>query len=323
MRKIIVTGGAGFIASHICDSLLLAYPAAEIVIVDKLTYAGNIENLSDALSHPRVQFIQADICDYNVMLDVTRDADWVIHAAAESSVEHSFSTPLIFTQTNVIGTHTVMECCRQNSVPKIFHISTDEVYGEVLKGQDGAHEEAPLNPTTPYAASKGAADLIIQSYRTTYRMPITILRPCNVYGTRQYPEKIIPKFCLLLSRGQKLPIQGNPLNSRFYLSVHDLCSALLFIAQQDLPCGTYNISSGEEHSTLSIASLISKQFGLTAEETMQAAPDRPYHDQRYFMDGSKLRDYGWKATEPLHQAIEGISQWYRDNAAKLLARMAS
>lgn len=321
MKKIIVTGGAGFIASHICDHLLAAYPSARIVIVDKLTYAGNMDNLSQALTHPHIEFIKGDVCDFNLMMDITKDADWVIHAAAESNVEHSFLTPLTFSQTNVIGTHTVMECCRQNNVPKIFHISSDEVYGEIPPPQNPADEAGKLNPTTPYSASKGAADLIIQAYRTTYKLPVTVIRPCNIYGTRQYPEKVIPKFCMLMVQGKTLPIQGNGQNSRFYLSVTDFCKALLFIEKNTLPAGIYNVSSVEELTIFEVAELISAHFNRPASETMQPVEDRVYHDSRYFIDDSKLRHYGWKPEDTLPAKIREVADWYKINAASIAGKM--
>ena len=320
MKKIVITGGAGFIASHICDHVLAAHPEADLIIVDKLTYAGNKDNLADALKNPRVKFIQADVCNFELMRDVTRDADWVIHTAAESHVEHSFLHPLQFSMTNTIGAHTVIECCRINQVSKIFHMSSDEVYGEIDPGV-AVDEHAILNPTTPYSATKGAADLIIQSYRKTYKMPITMIRPCNIYGIRQYPEKIIPKFCMLSAKHHPLPVQGTGKNTRFYMSVTDLCRAVLMIEKNHLPADTYNVCSGEEVSNLDIANMICDAFGSDRAKTIQYVEDRVYNDKRYSVDDSKLRSYGWTPQDKLSTQISQIADWYVQNMDALLAKI--
>lgn len=320
MKKIVVTGGAGFIASHICDHVLAAHPEAELIIVDKLTYAGNRDNLLTALKNPKVKFIQADVCNFDLMRDVTRDADWVIHTAAESHVEHSFLHPLEFSMTNTIGAHTVIECCRINQVSKIFHLSSDEVYGEIPPGQ-AVDENSILNPTTPYSATKGAADLIIQAYRKTYKMPITMIRPCNIYGIRQYPEKIIPKFCMLAARHHPLPVQGSGKNSRFYMSVADVCAAILLIEREHLPADTYNICSGEEVSNLDIAHLVCDAFGADHKTSIQFVEDRVYNDTRYSVDDSKIRNYGWTPKHSLRREITEIAAWYVENMDRLLKQI--
>lgn len=309
MDKILVTGGAGFIGSHICDHLVASYPQAQLTIIDNLTYAGNTNNLSPIIGKANVEFIKGDVCDFTLMQAATAGADWVIHAAAESHVERSFDDPLAFSRTNILGTHTVMEACRLNEIKHICHLSTDEVYGEIAAGHS-ATEDAPLLPTTPYSSTKAAADLIIDSYRTSYDLPVTILRPCNIYGTRQYPEKIIPKFCSLAAQKKPMPIQGAGNNLRFYMSVNDLCRAILFIQEKGLPAGTYNISSDYEYTNLAVAQMIASAFKLDPATAIEFVKDRVYHDSRYAMNSAKLRHHGWKAQDSLQLDIQKLAQWY-------------
>lgn len=311
--KIVVTGGAGFIGSHICDHLVATYPQAHLTIIDNLTYAGNIKNLSHITPKAAVKFIKGDVCDLPLMQEAIAGADWVIHAAAESHVERSFEDPLVFSRTNILGTHTVMEACRLNEIKHICHLSTDEVYGEIVAGHF-ATEDAPLLPTTPYSSTKAAADLIIESYRISYALPVTILRPCNIYGTRQYPEKIIPRFCSLAARKKPMPIQGAGNNSRFYMSVNDLCRAILFIQQNNIPAGIYNVSSDYECTNLAVARMIAAAFNLNPDNAVEFVKDRVYHDSRYAMNSAKLRKYGWSPQDSLPLDINELAQWYGRDA---------
>ncbi len=239
MKKIVITGGAGFIGSHIVNYFYNKYKKSNIYVIDKLTYAGNLNNLRPLLKHQRINFIKSDICNSEMMQKTLINTDLLINAAAESHVDNSFGNSKIFSRTNILGTHTLLEACRFNTVKKIIHISTDEVYGEIKRGI--SNEKSHLNPTNPYSASKAAAEMIINSYISSYRLPIIVLRPNNIYGIRQFPEKLIPKTILLLSKFKKVPLHGNGQNIRHYLSIDDFLFALNLILKKGKIYEIYNI----------------------------------------------------------------------------------
>ncbi|MBU0800037.1 MAG: GDP-mannose 4,6-dehydratase [Alphaproteobacteria bacterium] len=312
MKKIVITGGAGYIGSHIVERFAADYPAARIVVLDKMTYAAHIDNIKPLVDAGRVELHKNDICDLAACEKAVQGADLVIHAAAESHVDNSFSSSLVFTHTNVYGTHCVMEACRTAGVPKIIHVSTDEVYGEIVSG--AVTEEAVFKPTNPYSASKAAAEMVINGYRQSYKLPVTVIRANNIFGIRQFPEKIIPKFILSLMTGQKLTLHGTGQNQRHYLSAHDIAAALALLAQGNLQDWCFNIGTTEEYTNNEMAAMICGLFGLDAAEEVTHVADRPFNDARYAVDWSRISALGWKPQHKLVDELPTIAAWYAENA---------
>lgn len=312
MKKIVITGGAGYIGSHIVEKFSADYPDAKIVVLDKMTYAAHIDNIKTLIDAERVELHKNDICDLAACEKAVAGADLVIHAAAESHVDNSFSSSLLFTHTNVYGTHCIMEACRTEKVPQIIHVSTDEVYGEVVSGS--VNEDAVLKPTNPYSASKAAAEMVINGYRQSYNIPVKVIRANNIFGIRQYPEKIIPKFILLLMIGQKLTLHGTGQNRRHYLSAHDIASALALLARTDCEHWQYNIGTTEEYTNIQMAQMICGLFNLEPQEHITFVTDRPFNDARYAVDWSRLSALGWKPEHKLINELPDIAEWYAANA---------
>jgi len=311
MRKIVITGGAGFAGSHIVDEACQRYPDARVVVLDKMTYAGDVRNISHHVFCNRAQLLVGDVADLDLCRRAVKDASLVIHAAAESHVDNSFGNSLEFTRTNVLGTHALIEACRQERVPKVVHVSTDEVYGEVMSG--AAAEDDVLRPTNPYSSSKAAAEMIVRGYIQSYNEPIVIIRANNLYGTRQFPEKIIPRFICHLLTGRRLPLHGNGSNRRHYLSTRDFARAVLFVAEQGTVGETYNIGTTEEYTNLQMAELVCEYFGRSVDELVDFVPDRPFNDARYSISWSKLQSMGWKPQHSLREDLGMLVDWYREN----------
>jgi UDP-glucose 4,6-dehydratase len=314
MKKIVITGGAGFIGSHIVEHFARTYPTAEIVVLDKMTYAADIRNIFQLMREKRFHLTVGNICDLDTCQRAVQGAHLVIHAAAESHVDNSFGNSLEFTQTNVFGTHCLMEACRHEGVERIIHVSTDEVYGEVLSGT--ADENALLRPTNPYSASKAAAEMIISGYLRSYKLPVVMVRANNIFGIRQYPEKIIPKFMISLMMGRKLTLHGSGENRRHYLSAWDFAEALDILARFGEVGGCYNIGTVEEYTNMEMASMISALFGLDAEDTVTHVTDRPFNDFRYAVDWSLMASLGWKPKRSLRDELPVLAQWYADNLSR-------
>ncbi|PCI99958.1 MAG: dTDP-glucose 4,6-dehydratase [Alphaproteobacteria bacterium] len=312
MNKIVITGGAGFIGSHIVEHFVNAYPNAEIIVLDKMTYAADVRNLMHLISVNKIRLVVGDICHLDTCLSAVKGADLVIHAAAESHVDNSFGNSLEFTRTNVTGTHCLMEACRSENVAKIIHVSTDEVYGEVLEGS--ATEDTTLKPTNPYSASKAAAEMIISGYLQSYKMPIVMVRANNIFGKRQFPEKIIPKFALNLILGKPLTIHGNGKNCRHYLSADDFAVALELLAKKGVIGECYNIGTTEEYTNMQMAYMLCDIFDVDPDKTITFIKDRPFNDQRYAVDWSKITALGWTSQHSLINEISDVAQWYYDNA---------
>jgi UDP-glucose 4,6-dehydratase len=309
-KKILITGAAGFIGSHVYDHFSYLYPEADILILDKMTYAGNIKNIPSCLTNPKHKLVVGDLIDFDLCIDATRNCDLVIHLAAESHVDNSFQNSIIFSRSNELGTHTLMEACRQNKVKKIIHVSTDEVYGENI--DKPFTELDPLNPTNPYAASKAAAEMIVKSYHTSFRLPVIIVRANNIYGIRQYPEKIIPKFLVRAHQNLPLEIQGDGSNRRHYLSAIDFSEALGLLSLQ-APIGEiYNIASNEELTNLEVANLIQSHFPAKNIEIV-FKENRPFNDSRYYVNDSKLRLLGWAPKNNIFDDLKVIKDWYIAN----------
>jgi len=309
--KIVVTGGAGFLGSHLVDLLAETYPTAQIVVFDKLTYAGDLRNLEDAEKKAKVDIVVGDICDQSLCRRTLSRADLLIHTAAESHVDNSFGNSLEFTTTNVLGTHVLLEACRFENVPRILHVSTDEVYGEIPVGS--AHEGSPIVPTNPYSASKAAAEMIVNGYWKSYKAPITMVRGNNIFGIRQYPEKIIPIFIMKLIAGQKLPVHGNGKNQRHYISGPDAAAAILTVINKGDLMTTYNIGSKEEYSNLEIAAMICEQFGYDPKDWIDFVPDRPYNDIRYGVSLDRIYGLGWAPKRNVKADLPAIVAWYKKN----------
>ena len=309
-NKILITGAAGFIGSHVFDHFLNLYPDAEITILDKMTYAANIKNIPSIETNSNHNLVIGDLIDLEICLDTTKDKDLVINLAAESHVDNSFNNSIIFSRSNELGTHTLMEACKQNNVKKIIHVSTDEVYGENV--DKPFLEEDRLNPTNPYSASKAAAEMIVKSYHTSFKLPVIVVRANNIYGIRQFPEKIIPKFILRCIDGLSLQIHGNGSNLRHYLSAIDFASAIELLSIKGEEGQAYNIASDLELSNLEVADLIKDQFH-NKKIDIEHIDDRPFNDSRYAVNDKKLRKLGWNPKRNLKADLPEIVEWYKNN----------
>lgn len=311
MTKIILTGGAGFIGSHVLEKLIEHYPSAEICIFDKMTYAADYENILHILERGKRYLIVGDVCDYRLCTKITENADIIFHLAAESHVDNSFGNSLEFSRSNALGTHTLLEAARLNEVPLFIHVSTDEVYGEI---STGAHTETDnLDPTNPYSASKASAEMFVNSYRHSFKMPIITVRANNIYGVRQYPEKIIPKFILQLIKGKKLTLHGTGNNIRHYLSASDFASALILLAMRGKVGETYNIGSKEEYKNIEVAEILCKFFSVNVQNNIEYVEDRPFNDFRYSLNSEKIISLGWRPKYSLEEDADKIIKWYQNN----------
>ncbi|HYF20676.1 MAG TPA: GDP-mannose 4,6-dehydratase [Ramlibacter sp.] len=314
MSSIVITGGAGFAGSHILDEVCRSFPDDDILILDKMTYAGDVRNIYHHVFSGRAQLMVGDVAELDVCRRAVRNARLVIHAAAESHVDNSFGNSLEFTRTNVLGTHSLMEACREARVPKIVHVSTDEVYGEVMQG--AADESSQLKPTNPYSSSKAAAEMILRGYTQSYHLPIITLRANNLYGTRQFPEKIVPRFICHMLVGRRLPLHGNGMNRRHYLSCTDFARAVTYIAEHGVPSEIYNIGTHEEYTNLEVAEMIAGCFGVHAESVCDFVPDRPFNDGRYSVSCGKLAAAGWVPKQSLREDLSPLIQWYERHLSR-------
>lgn len=311
MRKLLITGGAGFIGSHVVERMSLEFPNANITVLDKMTYAADLENISHLLAHGHRNLRVGDLCDFQLCTQLTRNCDAVIHLAAESHVDNSFGNSIHFTYSNTLGTHTLLEACRLNQVPCIIHVSTDEVYGETY---DSHHVETdPLNPTNPYSASKAAAEMIINGYLKSFKSPIRIVRANNIFGIRQYPEKIIPRFTMQALHGIPFTIHGSGRNIRHYLAAPDFAEAIVAVIHRGRDGEIYNVGSEEEYTNLAVRDMIAEQFNLNAEANTIFVDDRPFNDFRYAVNSDKLKALGWKPTKSLADEVAQITSWYKRN----------
>ncbi len=309
--KLLVTGGAGFIGSNFVHQTIARHPDWRLVVLDKLTYAGNLKNLEPELSAGRCEFVQMDICDRGVV-DAVRGSDAVIHFAAESHVDRSIEDASAFVRTNVDGTHNMLQACREAGVPRFVHVSTDEVYGSL--GDTGQFsEDTPLKPNSPYSATKAASDLLVLACVHTYKFPGMVTRCSNNYGPYQFPEKFIPLMIAQAMAGERLPVYGKGANVRDWIHVSDHCSALLTILERGREGEVYNIGGGCEMQNLDVAKLILKALGRS-EDLIQFVTDRPGHDLRYAINCEKLDgDLGWKPRVKFDQGLADTIAWYREN----------
>jgi len=310
IKKIFITGGAGFIGSHICEEVYNKFPKSKIIIFDKLTYAGNKKYLENIITSSRVKFVRGDIIKHYTYSALLKSVDLAINIAAESHVDNSFISPHSFSLTNTVGAHAFLLKCIENNVKKIIHISSDEIYGEKLLGK--CTERQKIEPTNPYSASKAAAEIFINSYKYSYKKEIITVRGNNIYGIRQYPEKLIPRCIISLLKNRKIPIHGNGKNQRFYLSAQDFSSAIILLIKKKNN-GIYNIGSNESYSNVNLAKLICKYLNKDPKKFIKHVKDRPYNDKRYSISSSKIRKIGWRPKFKLNKDLPKIIQWYSDN----------
>ncbi|WP_149095633.1 dTDP-glucose 4,6-dehydratase [Paenibacillus terrae] len=311
--KLLVTGGAGFIGSNFVLYMLKQHPDYEIVNIDALTYAGNLENLKSIENHPNHTFVKADITDAQTIDQLMQQGiDVVVNFAAESHVDRSILEPEVFVKTNVLGTQVLLDAAKKYNVTKFVQVSTDEVYGSL--GETGLFtEETPLQPNSPYSASKAGGDLLVRAYHETFGLPVNITRCSNNYGPYQFPEKLIP---LMISRAlsdQKLPVYGDGLNIRDWLYVEDHCSAIDLVIHQGKLGEVYNIGGNNERTNVHIVKTVLEELGKP-ESLISYVQDRPGHDRRYGIDPTKtMNELGWKPKHSFETGIKETIRWYLDN----------
>lgn len=311
--KLLVTGGAGFIGSNFVLYMLQNYPEHEIINVDSLTYAGNLENLKSAENNPKHTFVKADITDAKAIDEiVSQGVDVIVNFAAESHVDRSILEPDVFVKTNVLGTQVLLDLARKYEITKFVQVSTDEVYGTL--GETGLFvETTPLEPNSPYSASKAGGDLLVRAYHETFGLPVNITRCSNNYGPYQFPEKLIP---LMISRAladESLPIYGDGLNVRDWLYVEDHCSAIDLVIHKGRNGEIYNIGGHNERTNLQIVQTILEQLGKP-ESLITFVKDRPGHDRRYGIDPTKMMsELGWKPKHNFETGIKETIEWYMQN----------
>lgn len=308
--KLLITGGCGFIGSNFIRYILQKYPSYNVINLDKLTYCGNKENLKDVDKNSQYSFVQGDVCDNEIVNKTMKDIDFVVHFAAESHVDNSIKDPFIFTKTNVLGTHVLLEAALKNNIKRFVYVSTDEVYGSIENGR--FKETDLLKPSSPYSASKAAADLLAQSFFHTFKLPVIITRTANNFGVYQYPEKVIPLFITNLLEDKKVPLYGDGLNVRDWLYVLDNCEAIDFVLHHGMVGEIYNIGAGNEIANLELTKFILKELGKD-ETFIQHVKDRPAHDRRYALDEGKIKKLGWKPRHEFKAALKKTISWYIEN----------
>lgn len=316
--KILITGGAGFIGTNFTKYYFETHPEDQIVILDKLTYAGNLDNIASFLENDRVNFVNGDVADKNLVDDLfeIEKFDYVVNFAAETHVDRSIDGPEVFVKTNIVGTHTLIEASKKYNVKRYHQVSTDEVYGDLGLGTTELFtENSQIKPNCPYAAAKASADLLVHSYFETYSCPNTISRCSNNYGPYQFPEKLIPYFFRLASQDKALPVYGDGLNVRDWLYVIDHCRAIDMILHNGVPGEVYNIGGNNEKTNLEITSFILKFLGKD-ETLITYVNDRLAHDRRYAIDSSKIqKELSWSPTVDFNSGLDLTFNWYKNNTA--------
>lgn len=311
--KLLITGGAGFIGSNFVLYMLQQHPDYQIINVDALTYAGNLENLKSIENHPNYTFVKADITDAAAMdALIGQGVDVVVNFAAESHVDRSILEPEVFVKTNVLGTQVLLDAAKKYSITKFVQVSTDEVYGSL--GATGLFtEETPLAPNSPYSASKAGGDLLVRAYNETFGLPVNITRCSNNYGPYQFPEKLIP---LMISRAlvdQALPVYGDGMNIRDWLYVEDHCSAIDLVIHKGVNGEVYNIGGNNERTNVHIVNTVLQELGKP-DSLITYVQDRPGHDRRYGIDPTKImNELGWKPKHTFETGIKETIQWYLNN----------
>ncbi len=312
MRKLLITGGAGFIGSNFVRYILNKYPDYETIVYDILNYRGNLENLRDVADEPRYHFVRGDICDAAAVGAAIRDygVDTIVNFAAYTHVDRSIMDPDAFVRTDVYGTYVLLEAARAFGLERMHQISTDEVYGEVLTGS--SVETDPIQPRSPYAASKAGGDLLVRAYHTTYNLPVTLTRGANNIGPYQYPENFLPLFITNAIDDEPLPLYGDGRQVRPYQYVLDHIEAIDLVLQRGTPGEAYNVGPDHEADNLSTAQLLLDRLGKPYSLIRHVA-DRPGHDRRYSMNSGKVKALGWSARHTLEQAVAKTVDWYLHN----------
>jgi dTDP-glucose 4,6-dehydratase len=311
--KLLVCGGAGFMGSHFIKYILAEYSDYHVINFDKLTYAGNLENLREIEKNFRYKFIKGDICDRAAVEKAVQEfgIDAIINYAAETHVDRSIMDPGAFLRTDVLGVFNLLEAVKNFNLKKMVQVSTDEVYGSIERG--GFPEESPFVPNSPYAAAKAGGDHLCRAYFATHKTPVVVSHSCNFYGANQYPEKIIPLFITNLLEGKKVPLYGDGKNVREWIHTSDHCRAIDILLHNAMPGEVYNIGSGKEIQNIELTKLILAEMGF-GEEMIEKVADRLGHDRRYSIDFSKIhRDFGWRPEKDFTNGLNETINWYRDN----------
>lgn len=321
-RPILITGGCGFIGSHFVRLLHTTRPRWRVVNLDKLTYAGNPDNLADISEGDGYRFVQGDIADADLVDRLIREErpGAMVNYAAESHVDRSILDPAPFLQTNVVGLQVLLQAVRRHGVERFVQISTDEVYGDV-DGLAPPPEDAPLRPSSPYAASKAAADLLVLAYRRTYGAPVLIVRSANNYGPYQFPEKLIPLMIRNVMAGEPLPVYGDGGQVRDWLYVDDNCDAILRVLERGQAGAVYNVGTGEHRPNMDVVRatchLVAEEAHLDLQSILariQSVPDRPGHDRRYALNAAKIRsELGWTPRTSFEEGLRRTVRWYLDH----------
>jgi len=306
--RILITGGAGFIGANFVHYIIEKESDHDIIVLDKLTYAGRMENLKEVLN--RIEFVRGDIAKEKDVKNAMKNVDAIINFAAETHVDRSIADPENFVRTNFLGTYVLLEYARRNDVKRYIQISSDEVYGSIEKGS--FREEDTPNPSSPYSACKAGADMLVQAYYKTYKLPILITRTSNNFGPYQYPEKLMPLLILRAHQNAPLPLYGDGMNTRDWIYVEDNCAAIDVVFESGKIGEVYNIATGNEKTNLEVAKLILKQMSKT-ENLITFVKDRPGHDRRYSLDTTKIRELGWKPKHDFEDALNKTIDWYLDN----------
>lgn len=306
--KVLITGGAGFIGCNFVRHMLKEHPENEVVVLDKLTYAGRIENLEQVMD--RIEFVKGDICDKDIVKEVMEGCESVVNFAAESHVDRSITSPEDFVRTDVLGVFTLLEEARRMDIGKFVQISTDEVYGSTVSGSFS--EKDILDPSSPYSASKAGGELLARSYVRTYGLEVVVTRSSNNYGPFQYPEKLIPVLVIKALRDEPLPIYGKGTNVRDWLHVEDNCRAVDLVLRKGPPGDIINIGSGNEVANIDVAKMILRHMGKP-ESLISYVDDRPGHDFRYSLRWDRIKDLGWAPTVDFEDGLRRTVDWYVTN----------
>ncbi|OGI27260.1 MAG: dTDP-glucose 4,6-dehydratase [Candidatus Moranbacteria bacterium RIFOXYB1_FULL_43_19] len=311
--KLLVTGGAGFIGSNFIRYILKKYPNYQVVNLDLLTYAGNLENLKDIEKNPNYQFVKRDIADKDLVNDLVKDIDIIVNFAAESHVDRSILDSAAFIHTNVVGTHNLLEAAKNNGGKRFHHVSTDEVYGHLGPDDPAFNEKTPFAPRSPYSASKAAADHLVMAYFFTHNLPVTISNCSNNYGPFQFPEKLHGLFITNLLEGKKVPVYGDGMQVRDWLFVEDHCEAIDTIIHKGKIGETYCVGGNTEKPNIEITKKILELLGK-GEEMIEYVKDRPGHDRRYAIDFSKIKaEFDWEPKTNFDEGMKQTVEWYKNN----------
>lgn len=310
MYKFLVTGGSGFIGSHVCESILKNFRVKKLIIFDKLTYASSLSYIKHLLKLNNVVFIKDDILNLLNHKKKIKNFDFAINLAAESHVDKSFKNSIKFTKTNTLGAHVFMQTAIECNIRKIMHVSTDEVYGE--SEDKNKIETDRLNPTNPYSASKAAAEILINSYKFFNKKKIIIIRGNNIYGTRQYPEKLIPSCIFNLIKDKKIKIHGDGKNIRCFLSVLDFADSIILLLKKNIT-GIFNIGNNKYFKNINIAKKICILMKKNPKKYISFIEDRPFNDSKYSINSNKIKKLGWKVKRNLENDLPNIIDWYKKN----------